>query len=209
MRSLLKLLFGQTAPNLKEEDVMKKYLVVGLGNIGPEYHNTRHNIGFQVLDRLADKNELSFSSNKLGATASYKIKGRSILLLKPSTFMNRSGKAVHYWMEKEKIPQEHLLIITDDINLPFGTLRLKTKGSDGGHNGLADIQNTLQTNQYNRLRFGLGSDFPKGRQVEYVLGNWNEEEEKLLQERLDRCGALINSFVLQGINRTMNEFNNT
>lgn len=188
---------------------MKKYLVVGLGNIGQEYDNTRHNIGFRVLDRLAVKNELSFSLNKLGATATYKIKGRSILLLKPSTFMNRSGKAVHYWMEKEKILQEHLLIITDDINLPFGTLRLKTKGSDGGHNGLADIQNTLQTNQYNRLRFGLGSDFSKGRQVDYVLGNWNEEEKKVLPERLDRCGALINSFVLQGVNTTMNEFNNT
>lgn len=209
MRSLLKLLFGQSSPILKEEDIMKKYLVVGLGNIGAEYHNTRHNIGFQVLDRLAAKNELTFSSNKLGATSTYRIKGRSILLLKPSTFMNRSGKAVHYWMEKEKIPKEHLLIITDDINLPFGTLRLKTKGSDGGHNGLADIQNTLQTNQYNRLRFGLGSDFSKGRQVEYVLGNWDEEEEKALPERLDRCGALINSFVLQGVNITMNEFNNT
>ncbi|WP_297764007.1 aminoacyl-tRNA hydrolase [uncultured Muriicola sp.] len=209
MRSLLKLLFGRSSPILKEEDIMKKYLVVGLGNIGPEYDNTRHNIGFQILDRLAEKNEISFSSNKLGATATYKIKGRSILLLKPSTFMNRSGKAVHYWMEKEKIPQENLLIITDDINLTFGTLRLKPKGSDGGHNGLSDIQNTLQTNQYNRLRFGLGSDFPKGRQVEYVLGNWNEEEEKLLTERLDRCGVLINSFVLQGMNITMNEFNNT
>lgn len=209
MRSLLKLLFGQSSPILKEEDIMKKYLVVGLGNIGAEYHNTRHNIGFQVLDRLAAKNELTFSSNKLGATSAYKIKGRSILLLKPSTFMNRSGKAVHYWMEKEKIPKEHLLIITDDINLPFGTLRLKTKGSDGGHNGMADIQNTLQTNQYNRLRFGLGSDFSKGRQVEYVLGNWDEEEEKALPERLDRCGALINSFVLQGVNITMNEYNNT
>lgn len=209
MRSLIKLLFGRSSPILKEEYIMKKYLVVGLGNIGPEYDNTRHNIGFQILDRLAEKNEISFSLNKLGATAAYKIKGRSILLLKPSTFMNRSGKAVHYWMEKEKIPQENLLIITDDINLTFGTLRLKTKGSDGGHNGLSDIQNTLQTNQYNRLRFGLGSDFPKGRQVEYVLGNWNEEEEKSLPERLDRCGALINSFVLQGMNITMNEFNNT
>jgi len=209
MRTLLKLLFGSSSPILKEENNMKKYLVVGLGNVGLEYDNTRHNIGFQVLDKLAVKNELSFSPNKLGATAHYKIKGRSILLLKPSTFMNRSGKAVHYWMEKEKIPKEHLLIITDDINLPFGTLRLKTKGSDGGHNGLADIQNTLQTTQYNRLRFGLGSNFPKGRQVEYVLGNWDEKEEKALPERLDRCGVLINSFVLQGVNITMNEFNNT
>lgn len=209
MRSLLKLLFGQPSSILKEEDIMKKYLVVGLGNIGPEYDNTRHNIGFQILDRIAAKNEFAFSSGKLGSTSTYKIKGRSILLLKPSTFMNRSGKAVHYWMEKEKIPKENLLIITDDINLPFGTLRLKTKGSDGGHNGLADIQNTLQTNVYNRLRFGLGSDFSKGRQVDYVLGSWNEEETKLLPERLDKCGALINSFVLQGVHRTMNEFNNT
>ncbi|MGB5647154.1 aminoacyl-tRNA hydrolase [Muriicola sp.] len=209
MLSIIKSLFGHSSSLLKEEDLMKKYLIVGLGNVGVEYENTRHNIGFQILDRLAEKNELSFSSNKLGATTTFKIKGRSILLLKPSTFMNRSGKAVHYWLEKEKIPQEHLLIITDDINLPFGTLRLKTKGSDGGHNGLADIQNTLQTNQYNRLRFGLGSDFPKGRQVDYVLGNWNEEEEKTLPERLDRCGTLVNSFVLQGVNTTMNQFNNT
>ncbi|SMP07190.1 peptidyl-tRNA hydrolase [Muriicola jejuensis] len=188
---------------------MKKYLIAGLGNIGLEYVHTRHNIGFQVLDALAGKKEISFAPNKLGDTASFKIKGRSVLLLKPSTFMNRSGKAVHYWLEKEKIPLEHLLIITDDINLPFGTLRLKTKGSDGGHNGLADVQQTLQTATYNRLRFGLGSDFPKGRQVEYVLGRWNEEEDKALPERLDRCASLIESFVLQGVNITMNTFNNT
>ncbi|MEZ2414002.1 aminoacyl-tRNA hydrolase [Muriicola sp. E247] len=209
MRSLLSFLFKKPSPVLTEKDEMKKFLIAGLGNIGPDYDNTRHNIGFQVLDNLAQKKELDFTQNKLGATTSFKVKGRSILLLKPSTFMNRSGKAVHYWMEKEKIPKEHLLIITDDINLPFGTLRLKTKGSDGGHNGLADVQQTLQTSQYNRLRFGLGSDFPKGRQVEYVLGNWNEEEEKALPERLNRCAELIESFVLQGVNVTMNTFNNT
>jgi PTH1 family peptidyl-tRNA hydrolase len=209
MRSFISLLFGRTTSILKEEDTMKKYLITGLGNIGPEYENTRHNIGFQILDKVAQKYDLNFASNKLGATASYKIKGRSILLLKPSTFMNRSGKAVQYWLEKEKIPIEHLLIITDDINLPFGTLRLKTKGSDGGHNGLADVQQTLQTNQYNRLRFGLGSDFPKGRQIEYVLGNWNSDEETALPERLGRCTELIDSFVLQGVNITMNTFNNT
>ncbi|GGD47654.1 aminoacyl-tRNA hydrolase [Muriicola marianensis] len=209
MRSLLSFLFGTSSSLLKEEDPMKKYLIAGLGNIGPDYVNTRHNIGFQVLDALAEKKEIPFAPNRLGETATYKIKGRSVLLLKPSTFMNRSGKAVHYWLEKEKIPREHLLIITDDINLPFGTLRLKTKGSDGGHNGLADVQQTLQTANYNRLRFGLGSDFPKGRQVEYVLGSWNEEEIKAMPERLNRCVDLVESFVLQGVNITMNTFNNT
>ena len=209
MRSLLSSLFGKPSTQLQEENPMKKFLIVGLGNIGPEYVYTRHNIGFQVLDRLAEKHEISFSSNKLGDTSNFRIKGRSVLLLKPSTYMNRSGKAVHYWLEKEKIPREHLLVITDDINLPFGTLRLKTKGSDGGHNGLADIQQTLETSQYNRLRIGLGSDFPKGRQVEYVLGTWNDEEAKALPERLDRCAELIESYVLQGVNITMNTFNNT
>ncbi len=209
MRSLLSFLFGKPSTQLHEEDPMKKFLIVGLGNIGPEYADTRHNIGFQVLDRLASKQDISFSPDKLGDTSRFRIKGRSVLLLKPSTFMNRSGKAVHYWLEKEKIPREHLLIITDDINLPFGTLRLKTKGSDGGHNGLADVQQTLQTSQYNRLRIGLGSDFPKGRQVEYVLGKWNDDETGALPERLDRCAELVESFVLQGVNITMNTYNNT
>ncbi len=209
MRSLLSFLFGTSSTLLNEEDPMKKYLITGLGNIGPEYVNTRHNIGFQVLDALAEKKEIPFAPNRLGDTATFRIKGRSVLLLKPSTFMNRSGKAVHYWLEKEKIPREHLLIITDDINLPFGTLRLKTKGSDGGHNGLADVQQTLQTTNYNRLRIGLGSDFPKGRQVEYVLGSWNEEESKAMPERLNRCIDLVESFVLQGVNITMNTYNNT
>ena len=209
MNSLLSFLFGKTSTVLSESDPMKKYMIAGLGNIGSEYANTRHNIGFQVLDTLTGEKEIEFSQNKLGETATFKIKGRSVLLLKPSTYMNRSGKAVHYWLEKEKIPMEHLLVITDDINLPFGTLRLKTKGSDGGHNGLADIQQTLQTANYNRLRFGLGSDFPKGRQVEYVLGTWSGEEEKALPERLKRCAELIESFVLQGVNITMNTFNNT
>ena len=209
MNSLLSFLFGKSSTVLNEADPMKKFLIAGLGNIGPDYVNTRHNIGFQVLDTLAGKQGIEFSQNKLGETTSFKIKGRSVLLLKPSTYMKRSGKAVHYWLEKEKIPGEHLLVITDDINLPFGTLRLKAKGSDGGHNGLADIQQTLQTANYNRLRFGIGSDFPKGRQVEYVLGTWREEEEKAMPERLKRCADLIESFVLQGVNITMNTFNNT
>lgn len=188
---------------------MKKYLIVGLGNIGEEYAETRHNIGFKVLDALAKKEEFSFETAKLGDVGTFKVKGRSVLCLKPSTYMNRSGKSVKYWLEKENIPLDNLLIITDDIHLPFGTLRLKTKGSDGGHNGLKDIQEFLGSTQYNRLRFGVGADFGQGRQIDYVLGAWNEEENKLLTSRFERTNALVHSFVLAGVNRTMNEFNNT
>ncbi|MBT8263972.1 MAG: aminoacyl-tRNA hydrolase, partial [Muriicola sp.] len=191
MRSFLKKLFGKHTPYLEETDRMKKFLVVGLGNIGSEYAGTRHNIGFQVLEHLASEKDVDFTTDKLGSLASFKIKGRSILLLKPSTYMNRSGKAIKYWMEKEKIPLENMLVVTDDLNLPFGTVRLKTKGSDGGHNGLADTQTVLQTVKYNRLRFGLGSDFSKGRQVDYVLGSWNEDEKKALPERLQKCADII------------------
>ncbi|NJB71800.1 PTH1 family peptidyl-tRNA hydrolase [Saonia flava] len=188
---------------------MKKFLVVGLGNIGPEYENTRHNIGFKILDSLAQKEDVIFESNKLGATAFIKIKGKSVLLLKPSTYMNRSGKAVKYWLEKEKIPLENVLIVTDDINLTFGTIRIKAKGSDGGHNGLKDIQNLLQTTTYNRFRFGVGSDFSKGRQVDYVLGEWNEDEASKLPERMIKSREAIRSFVLSGLQNTMNQFNGT
>ncbi|WP_431157452.1 aminoacyl-tRNA hydrolase [Winogradskyella poriferorum] len=186
---------------------MKKFLIVGLGNIGEKYSNTRHNIGFQVLDHLAKQEELSFETVKLGDLSTLKLKGRSVLLLKPSTFMNLSGKAVKYWLTKEKVPLENLLIITDDLNLPFGTLRLKTKGSDGGHNGLKDLQDKLQTTKYNRLRFGISDSFSKGRQVDYVLGEWTSEESEQLNERLDKSIALIKSFVLSGANNTMNTFN--
>ncbi|MEM7380618.1 MAG: aminoacyl-tRNA hydrolase [Bacteroidota bacterium] len=188
---------------------MKKYLIAGLGNIGPEYHETRHNIGFQILDALSEKQEFSFSTEKLGDVGNYKIKGRNVLCLKPSTYMNRSGKAVKYWMDKEKIPMENVLIVTDDINIPFGTLRLKAKGSDGGHNGLKDIQTILQTAYYHRFRFGVGSDFSRGRQVEYVLGKWSEEEAKSLKERLEHSAELVNSFVLAGPKITMNQYNGT
>lgn len=193
----------------KDQDVMKKYLIVGLGNIGSEYENTRHNIGFKVLDHLAKKKDLNFESNKLGAITHYKFKGRTLILLKPNTYMNLSGKAVRYWMTKEKIPLENLLIITDDINLKFGTIRLKTKGSDGGHNGLKDIQLQLGTQQYARFRFGIGADFAKGRQIEYVLGLWSPEEESKLEERMERAVELINSFATAGVQITMNTFNNT
>lgn len=207
MLTYFKALLGFRDPFLEEVDTMKKYLIVGLGNIGDEYAETRHNIGFKILDALAHQKELNFETQKLGDVAIYKLKGRSILCLKPSTYMNLSGKAVRYWMDKEKIPLENLLIITDDINLAFGTLRLKTKGSDGGHNGLKDIQQILQTTNYNRFRFGVGSEFGKGRQVEYVLGQWNEEENAKMKERLEKSVALIESFVLSGVSRTMNQFN--
>lgn len=186
---------------------MKKFLIAGLGNIGPKYHNTRHNIGFKVLDHLAQKEDLTFEPQKLGDIATYKFKGRTFILLKPSTFMNLSGKALNYWLQKEKIPLEHLLVITDDLNLPFGTIRVKTKGSDGGHNGLKDIQAQLGTTSYNRFRFGISDEFSKGRQVDYVLGEWDEEEEKQLPERLDMAIEVIRSFGTAGINNTMNTFN--
>jgi len=209
MFAFLNFLFKRKKQTLDEADPMKKYLIVGLGNIGDEYIHTRHNIGFQALDALAIQKEFSFETVKLGDIGSFKIKGRSVLCLKPSTYMNRSGKALKYWMEHEKIPLEHVLVITDDINLSFGTLRLKTKGSDGGHNGLKDIQSILQTINYNRLRIGAGSDFSKGRQVDYVLGNWSEEEAAALKARMTKITELISSFVLAGVKITMNEYNNT
>ncbi|PCJ98890.1 MAG: aminoacyl-tRNA hydrolase [Flavobacteriaceae bacterium] len=208
MWSLLKSIFN-TSLILDEKNSMKKFLIVGLGNIGAEYEETRHNIGFKILDFLAKKEDVPFEPNKLGSTSLIKIKGKSVLLLKPSTYMNRSGKAVKYWMDKEKIPLENLLIITDDINLSFGTIRLKTKGSDGGHNGLKDIQALIQTTAYNRFRFGVGSDFSKGRQVDHVLGKWGVEEEDVLVERLEKAVTLIRSFALSGIKITMNHFNGT
>lgn len=198
--------YGKTIET-EEVDTMKKYLVVGLGNIGEKYANTRHNIGFKILDFLAKNESLSFETVKLGDKTNYKIKGRSVIFLKPSTYMNLSGKAVKYWLEKEKIPLQNLLVVTDDLNIPFGTLRLKTKGSDGGHNGLKDIQDKLQTTKYNRFRFGISDSFSKGRQVDYVLGDWNEEENSKLDERLTMAVELIKSFVLAGVSHTMNEFN--
>ena len=192
---------------LEETDHMKKFLIVGLGNIGSEYENTRHNIGFKVLDHFAKEEDLTFEIQKLGALTTYKIKGRSFLLLKPSTYMNLSGKAIKYWLTKENIPLENLLVITDDLNLPFGSFRIKLKGSDGGHNGLKDTQLQLQTTKYNRFRFGISDEFSKGRQVDYVLGNWTTEENDKLTERLDKSIEIIKSFGLGGMNNTMNSFN--
>jgi len=191
------------------EDLMKKFLIVGLGNIGEKYDNTRHNIGFKILDDIASKENAAFESQKLGSIATFRFKGRTFILLKPSTYMNLSGKAVKYWMTKEKIPLENVLIICDDLNLNFGAIRLKAKGSDGGHNGLKDINAILQTQQYARFRFGVGSEFSKGRQVDFVLGEWDADEEKLMPERLEKSHALVKSFGTAGLNNTMNTFNGT
>ena len=191
----------------EEIDPMKKFLIAGLGNIGPKYENTRHNIGFKILDELAAKQEAVFTTQKLGDIAQFRYKGRTFVLLKPSTYMNLSGKAVNYWLQKEKIPVENLLVVTDDLNLPFGTLRLKTKGSDGGHNGLKDIQTQLNTTKYNRFRFGISAEFSKGQQIDYVLGEWSEEELKELSERLKKSAELILSFATAGVSNTMNSFN--
>ena len=202
-------LFKKRKTSFLTEDVnpMKKYLIVGLGNIGEKYTNTRHNIGFKILDHLAKKEQLTFETKKLGDLTTYKFKGRTFILLKPSTYMNLSGKSVLYWLTKEKIPLENLLIITDDLNLPFGSIRLKIKGSDGGHNGLKDIQDKLNTTNYNRFRFGISDEFNKGRQVDYVLSNWNDEEIQKLPERLDLSIQLIKSFGTAGISNTMNSYN--
>jgi PTH1 family peptidyl-tRNA hydrolase len=188
-------------------DPMKKYLIVGLGNPGEKYKNTRHNIGFKALDYIAENENLSFETQKLGDITSFRFKGRKFILLKPNTFMNLSGKAVKYWMQKEKIPLENILVISDDLNLPFGALRLKPKGSDGGHNGLKDINIQLNTNQYARIRFGVGDAFSKGRQVDYVLGQWNEKEIKSIPEKLDRIHKAVKSFGTAGVGNTMNNIN--
>lgn len=187
---------------------MKKSLIVGLGNIGAEYKNTRHNIGFQILDALAEASSISFSTDRYGDRSEFKWKGRPFVLIKPSTYMNLSGKAVNYWLQKEKIPVSQLLVITDDLALPFGKLRLKAKGSDGGHNGLKNIQQILGHPNYARLRFGVGNEFAKGKQVDYVLGEWDSAEEKELQPRIDLAIEMIKSFGTAGLPRTMNDYNN-
>ncbi|SFI85344.1 peptidyl-tRNA hydrolase, PTH1 family [Olleya namhaensis] len=192
---------------IEEQDPMKKFLIVGLGNIGAKYENTRHNIGFKVLDFLAEKESTTFETQKLGDVATFRFKGRTFILLKPSTYMNLSGKSILYWMTKEKIPLENLLVITDDLNLPFGSLRIKTKGSDGGHNGLKDTQEKLNTSKYNRFRFGISDAFSTGRQVDYVLGEWEDEENKKLPERLEKSAEVVKSFGTAGINNTMNTYN--
>src|SRR5690554_201949 len=184
-----------------------KYLIAGLGNIGPEYELTRHNVGFLTLDRLADQEKISWSSNRLAFTADYKFKGRHIHLIKPTTYMNLSGRAVSYWLKTLKIPQENLLVVVDDVALPFGTLRMREKGSSAGHNGLKSLEEILGGQKYPRLRFGIGNDFPRGRQVEYVLGRWNPEEIEALPEHIDRAIQMILGFCTVGAHLTMTQFN--
>lgn len=184
-----------------------KYLIVGLGNQGSEYENTRHNIGFKVAEKIAETLEVSFNTSNFGWLAEGKHKGRKVFILKPDTYMNLSGNAVKYWMQKENIPLENVLIVTDDLALPFGTLRLKGKGSDAGHNGLKNINEVLQTQNYARLRFGISADFAAGRQVDYVLGIWNEEESEKLTERIETFAKASLSFVFAGLNNTMSAFN--
>lgn len=185
-----------------------KYLIVGLGNPGEKYAETRHNIGFKVVESFAKEHGGTFAPNKQADLATVKFKGRTILLVKPTTYMNLSGKAVNYWMQAEKIPLENVLVITDDLALPFGKLRMKGKGSDGGHNGLKDIQATLNSQAYARLRFGVGNDFHKGQQVDYVLGEWSAEERETLQERIDVAKEFIKGFTTIGLNMTMSAWNN-
>jgi len=189
------------------EELMKKYLIVGLGNIGAKYDNTRHNIGFEVVDSLANKRAANFELAKLGSIAKFRYKGRQFIVLKPSTFMNLSGKAVRYWMTKEKINTEHILVICDDLSLPLGALRLKSKGGAGGHNGLQNIQDLIATSQYPRLRFGIGNDFSKGHQVDFVLGTWKEEERTIINPRIEKAAEAVLSFGTAGLNNTMNSFN--
>ena len=184
-----------------------KYLIVGLGNIGAEYADTRHNIGFDVLDALAEASNTSFTTDRYGAVATLRSKGHTLVLLKPSTYMNLSGKAVRYWLDAEKIPRENLLVVVDDIALPFGTFRMRTKGSAGGHNGLKNITELLGTEEYARMRFGVGGDFPRGHQVDYVLGEWTAEEREAMPERLKLFGDAIRSFVSVGVALTMNTYN--
>lgn len=184
-----------------------KYLIAGLGNIGADYEITRHNIGFLVLDRLADKFNIEFTTDRLAFTAHFKHKGRNIHLIKPTTYMNLSGKAVNFWMQELKVPVENMLVVTDDIALPFGKLRMRAKGSNAGHNGLRNIESILGGNKYPRLRFGIGDEFHKGQQVDYVLSKFSQEEFDALPERMDKACDMILSFCTIGINRTMSQFN--
>jgi peptidyl-tRNA hydrolase, PTH1 family len=184
-----------------------KYLIVGLGNIGEEYKDTRHNIGFTVLDAMASASNTAFIDKRYGAVCQIKYKGRDIILLKPSTFMNLSGNAVDYWLKKEKIPVENMLVIVDDLALPPGSIRMRHKGSDGGHNGLAHINTILGTNEYPRIRFGIGNGFRKGSQIDFVLGKWSQEEKKILEERIAIVVEMIRSFAFAGTDLTMTAFN--
>ena len=184
-----------------------KFLIAGLGNIGDEYANTRHNIGFVILEALASEAKVSFTSQRLASVAEIKIRGHVLVLIKPTTLMNLSGKAVKYWLDKEKIPIENLLVVTDDLDLELGTLRMKPRGSGGSHNGMNNIIETFGISEFARLRIGIGSDFARGFQVDYVLGRWSKNEEKTLIPCINQAVEMVKSFVLQGTDRTMSDFN--
>jgi peptidyl-tRNA hydrolase, PTH1 family len=184
-----------------------KFLIVGLGNIGDEYESTRHNIGFWILDALARASNISFSDKRYGAVAEMKYAGKTFILLKPNTFMNLSGRAVQYWMQKEHIEIDKVLIVVDDLSLPLGKVRMRLKGSDAGHNGLKSIHQILGTQDYVRLRFGIGSDFPKGYQVNHVLGRWSAEEETIVNSKMELCSEIIKAFATIGVERTMTQYN--
>ncbi len=205
LRNFFSKVFGTKVET--KEVLMKKFLIVGLGNIGDKYTNTRHNIGFKIVDEVAEEHKVTFDTEKLGDVATFRFKGRTFILLKPSTFMNLSGKSVKYWMDKENISIENILVVTDDVNIDFGVIRIKAKGSAGGHNGLKDIQEKLNTQQYARFRFGVGGNYSKGRQADFVLGEWNKEETSQLIERLPTSAKIIPSFGTAGLANTMNTFN--
>ncbi len=185
-----------------------KYLIIGLGNVGNEYAHTRHNIGFDVLDALVKGSETNFTLDRHAHVAHYKHKGKTLVLVKPTTYMNLSGKAVQYWMQNQKIALENVLVIVDDLALPVGAIRIRTKGSDAGHNGLKDIQAVLNTNEYTRVRFGIGNDYPKGQQANFVLSKFKLEEQIIINEKIAVCVDVIKSFCTAGINNTMNAYNN-
>lgn len=217
MFDFLKKLFATSNGNGKEDKQEQSeteknhqqmnFLIVGLGNIGSEYAQTRHNIGFRVLDALAKASNLVFEDKRYGAVTTLKVKNQTLTLLKPSTYMNLSGNAVRYWMNEKKIPLENILVVVDDLSLPFGQLRMRPGGSEAGHNGLKHISSVLGTQQYARLRFGIGNDFPRGGQVDFVLGEFTDEDLKTMDERLELAGEMVKSFALSGIQFTMNHFN--
>ena len=203
---------SETAPKGAAESETKvdnsmKYLIVGLGNIGSEYAGTRHNIGFRAVDAFAEKQGVEWADKRYGFVAKTRVKNAELILLKPSTYMNLSGQAVRYWAQQEKIPVERILVIVEDLSLPVGKIRMRGSGSAGGHNGLKNIESCMMTQNYARIKFGIGNEFPKGTQIDFVLGKFSEEDNKLIAEKLDYVGEMIQSFCLQGLDRTMNQYN--
>ena len=187
---------------------MNKYLIVGLGNVGTEYSGTRHNVGFDVADAFAYKHEALFVQDRHAAVAKFRLKGKQVIVMKPSTYMNLSGKAVKYWMDKEEIPLENILIVVDEVALPLNRIRLRKSGSAAGHNGLKSIEESLETTEYPRLRFGIGNNYPKGMQVEYVLGKWISSERDTVKFKVNKTVEIIETFILAGIDTAMNQYNN-